>query len=385
MTAVVFETPGLIDVRAFTIMGAHAKPNSANPIGYFGTGLKYAIAVLVRLGAEPVVWIGRDRFSFTTYATTFRGLPLETIKMRVLKDGAKRPRYFELPYTTAYGKNWEVWQAFRELESNTRDEGGKTYFLDPDETLSLDSLMAESDGTRTRIVVELPEFVEAARAIDSIFLPRARREGKLLEAIDPDDWPDADRANLIYYRTMLAMAVEKPTLFTYNVLERLELTEDRTLKYGFQVRDVLARWVLSEAAEEQVEAVVTATDEFWEYNLEFPGYVAPSEAFRAVMLRRPKGVSRFAAGYWSTFSSPPARVVRAFSLAAEAPFPWKAEGDFVFDANGTAVFERPDDMGARTWDGVADSIIRRVGAGGLVAETESTDDDEEEPEEEVKA
>ena len=31
MTAVVFETPGLIDVRAFTIMGAHAKPNSAKP------------------------------------------------------------------------------------------------------------------------------------------------------------------------------------------------------------------------------------------------------------------------------------------------------------------------------------------------------------------
>ena len=30
MTAVVFETPGLIDVRAFTIMGAHAKPNAPN-------------------------------------------------------------------------------------------------------------------------------------------------------------------------------------------------------------------------------------------------------------------------------------------------------------------------------------------------------------------
>lgn len=32
MTAIVFETPGLIDLRAFTIMGAHAKPKTDNPI-----------------------------------------------------------------------------------------------------------------------------------------------------------------------------------------------------------------------------------------------------------------------------------------------------------------------------------------------------------------
>jgi hypothetical protein len=37
-----------------------------NPIGYFGTGLKYAISVLCRLGTKPVVWIGQDKYTFYT-------------------------------------------------------------------------------------------------------------------------------------------------------------------------------------------------------------------------------------------------------------------------------------------------------------------------------
>ena len=30
----------------------------------------------------------------------------------------------QLPFTTELGKNWEVWQAYRELHSNTLDESG---------------------------------------------------------------------------------------------------------------------------------------------------------------------------------------------------------------------------------------------------------------------
>ena len=133
-------------------MGAHAKPNTANPIGYFGTGLKYAIAVLVRLGAEPVVWIGRDRFSFSKRSSTFRGTPLETIVMRVLKEKNKRATTYELPYTTAYGKAWEVWQAFRELESNTRDEGGTIWTFDSDAVFPEEAPLGK-DGI-TRIVAD---------------------------------------------------------------------------------------------------------------------------------------------------------------------------------------------------------------------------------------
>lgn len=351
MTAVVFETPGLIDVRAFTIMGAHAKPNSANPIGYFGTGLKYAIAVLVRLGAEPVVWIGKDRLSFSSKKSTFRGSPLETIKMTVRKFGNVRSTSYELPYTTAYGKNWKVWQAFRELESNTRDEGGKTW-LAPEQP---GSAIIGVDGI-TRIVVDLQAFTEAAEKIDEIFLPRARREGKLLEAIE-----EGLENNFVYYRTMRAYDGGKPTIFTYNILERMTLTEDRTFAYGFQVKEVIARWALTEATETQIEAIVTAEEEWYEHNLEFPGHVAPSEAFRAVMERRPKGTSRYAHAYYHSHSGVSTRRDRSgFSLFVECPKPWRIEGDLVLDASGDAVFERPDDVGWDEWNAIAGSIIKRL-------------------------
>ena len=46
--AVVHVTKGKLDLRSLSTFGLNAKPNTTNPIGYFGTGMKYAIAVLLR-------------------------------------------------------------------------------------------------------------------------------------------------------------------------------------------------------------------------------------------------------------------------------------------------------------------------------------------------
>jgi hypothetical protein len=345
--AVVFETPGLIDVRAFTIMGAHAKPNSANPIGYFGTGLKYAIAVLVRLGAEPLVWIGLDRFGFSRNATMFRGTPLETIKMTVLKHGRKRPDTFELPYTTAYGRNWEAWQAFRELESNTRDEGGRTYVVD---TMA----MVPANPRYTRIIVDLPEFAQAAERIDDVFLPRGARTGTLLEVVGGE-------SERLWYRTMRALDLQKPSIYTYNILEEMALTEDRTIKYESLARAVVARWVLSEATEDQVEAVLKADKEAWEYGLEFPAYVKPSEAFQNVMRNRRRGVSRNAWSYYGRYAGPSqrSRTEEAWSLTRAHPMPWRIEGMEILDADGSAVFAAPEDY-YNGWERTAAAVLNRI-------------------------
>lgn len=357
MTAVVFETPGLIDVRAFTIMGAHAKPNSANPIGFFGTGLKYAVAVLVRMGAEPAVWIGRDRFSFSRKLSKFRGTDLETIKMTVLRAGNKRTTSYELPFTTRYGANWKPWMAFRELESNTRDEGGRTYLVDTAGAYNDLQLVCGVPDT-TRIVVDHPEFAAAAEKIDEIFLPRGRREGTLLEA-------SPGESRHIYYRTMRAMDLGKPSLFTYNLLEAQTLTEDRTLAYSYQVRDVLARWVLTEASEAQVETVLTADEDAWEHGLEFPGHVAPSEAFRAVMARRPRGLAKGAWAYYGRYAGRAKRRPDAgpWRLGDAHPRPWTVKGLEVHDAEEQAVFAAPDGY-YDDWERTAQAIVERINIAG---------------------
>ena len=372
MTAVVFETPGLIDVRAFTIMGAHAKPNTTNPIGFFGTGLKYAIAVLVRLGAEPVVWIGRDRFTFSKKVSQFRGTDLETVKMTVLRHGNKRATSYELPFTTRYGANWKPWMAFRELESNTRDEGGRTYTVDTRaygdnrlerERYALDELIGGVEGL-TKIVIDHPDFTAAAENIDEIFLPRGRREGTLLEAFPGE-------SNHLYYRTMRAMDLGKPSLFTYNLLEAQTLTEDRTLTYNYHVRDTLARWVLTEATESQVEAVLTVDDGAWEHGLEFPGHVAPSAAFREVMRRRPRGLAKGAWAYYGRYAGrSQQRPAGPWRLNDAHPRPWRVEGLEVHDATGEAVFAAPDGY-YDEWERTAQAIVDRINVIGRLTTTPS--------------
>ena len=47
---IIFQNKGLIDVHAISIMGVSVKED--NSIGFFGTGLKYAIAVLLREGIK---------------------------------------------------------------------------------------------------------------------------------------------------------------------------------------------------------------------------------------------------------------------------------------------------------------------------------------------
>lgn len=351
MTAVVFETPGLIDMRAFTVMGAHAKPNTTSPIGFFGSGLKFSMAILVRLGAEPVAWIGKDKLTFSKKVSKFRGTDLETVKMTVLKDGNKRATSYELPFTTRLGARWEVWQAFRELESNTRDEGGKTYLVDNKELAK--AFFAQPD--KTLIIVDLPAFAEAAEKIDETFLPRASRAkpGAILEAFEGE-------SKNLFYRTMRAFDLSKPSIFTYNLIEEQRLTEDRTLMFEYYAKAAVARWVLSAATADEVEKVLKADEDAWEYGLEFPGHVKPSAAFEEVMRERRRGVSKNAWSYYGAYAGQ--RRVRTnapWSLNSEHPRPWRVEALEVLDAVGNAVFAAPEGY-YDDWDRTAEAIVARI-------------------------
>lgn len=378
MTAIVFETPGLIDMRAFTVMGAHAKPRTDAPIGYFGTGLKYALAVLVREGAEPVVWVGLDRFRFSKVSSTFRGSPLDVIKMSRLRAGNARETSYEMPFTTAMGKNWKTWMAYRELASNTSDEGGTVWH----DTAPADVIVAAEGATR--IVIDLPAFEEAWEKRDEVFLPGGLRTGAGIQVL-----PGPSR--VLWWRGMRVLDLPKPSTFTYNLLDPIELTEDRTLKHEHAARWAIAKWVVGAATADEAEAVLKAKPEAWESVLDFPGWAmpAPSAAFKEVLTERrgsPKQgvepahgptvsgpISRAA---WS-FYAPHARtdrprrkiVEKAWRLNDEHPRPWRVEGLEVLDAAGNAVFAAPEGY-YDDWDRTAEAIVARINLIGSVAKPE---------------
>lgn len=275
---VIFKTPGLLDIRSFTVMGLTAKPNSDNPIGKFGTGLKYAIAVLLRSGAKVRLFIGETEYEFYTAEQFYRGKEFNQVKLRKRKSLLKRWQYEELPFTTEYGRFWKLWQAFRELESNTRDEGGVTFTA---EEYSVSSINDDSDCTI--IEVDSPEFYEVYQDRDKVFLPNSLTARHSSGSVQVFNEP----SNYIYWRGIRVFDLEKPSMYTYNILRELELTEDRTLKNIYYAVMVVAEAVACAEDERWINAVLTAKESSFEHQLDFTHvYATPSKVFKDIMSKK---------------------------------------------------------------------------------------------------
>lgn len=210
MTKIYFSNPGAIDPDVIRFMGVSVKNNS-NPIGYFGTGLKYAIATLLRTGHKFSITTSYIHYEFTLQMRDIRGQTFEVIHMN------DEP----LPFTTELGKNWTVDNAFRELYSNAMDEGGKV----SDKPLNGDTV----------IIVEPVGIIENS-IVDSyyrraeIFLhSEAKHHLHGLEI-------HAGESQFAYYRGVQVYRLPKKTRFTYNVTSPMRLTEDRTLANLFDFK-----------------------------------------------------------------------------------------------------------------------------------------------------
>lgn len=111
MTYLCLSSRGEIDAQALCLMGASVKDTGA--IGEFGSGLKYAIAALLRDNVPFEVWSGTRQIDITVKPETFRGESFGVIWI----DGKATS------ITTRTGPKWHVRDAVREIWSNALDEG----------------------------------------------------------------------------------------------------------------------------------------------------------------------------------------------------------------------------------------------------------------------
>ena len=77
---VCFVNRGTIDPRSITTFGVNSK-EGGNPIGFFGTGLKYAIAVLLRLGHEVTLYSDAKKYVFGVEETKIRNDQFRIVTM----------------------------------------------------------------------------------------------------------------------------------------------------------------------------------------------------------------------------------------------------------------------------------------------------------------
>ena len=242
-----FTNPGKIDLDVIRIMGVSIKENE-NPIGYFGTGLKFAIASLLRTNHKIRLQVDGESYKFTSQTVKVRGEDVERVFMN------DEP----LPFTTQLGRNWEPWQGFRELHSNALDETGKT----SDKPCEDDTVfMVTGDGIE-----------DAYYNRESIFL-----------SADPI-WQNASLSvydkpsNYIFYRGVRAGALPKASLFTYDVKSKLELTEDRTVK-AFHMAELAVESSLPGTENLQIIARLLNNGDAWDQGLNFTYCSAPSTVF----------------------------------------------------------------------------------------------------------
>jgi hypothetical protein len=261
---VIFSNEGEIEPRAFSSFGINVK-DCDSPIGFFGTGLKYAIAVLLREGCSIKAYSGDTLIEFISAPGMFRGKEFEFCHMSV--DGGPP---IELGFTTEFGKNWDLWCAYRELACNCIDEAGD---------ISVSAHEPEHVFGKTFIVVEGESFVREYHKRREILL-----EGE--PAIVADEVEIRMGSSMHgYYRGVRAHDMLNGSLYTYNVRSQLELTEDRTIKEPYYFRIAIAKAIMSSVDDERfLKDVLLSSSDTFEGALDYHGWgTKPSTAFLAAI------------------------------------------------------------------------------------------------------
>jgi hypothetical protein len=259
---IVFETKGLIELQLLSAFGVSVK-ETRNPIGKFGTGLKYALAVLARYGAYLEIHRGLDVYNVSTMHQVLRGKRFEFLMLSNEHEGD-----IPLPFTTELGEHWELWMALRELQSNTLDEDGYSYAT---------AEPPKPHPEITRIVVTSTAFERVYEKLEQYFLLTDPLQVGAIANIHQG------RNTGVYYRGVRAADLQHESLFTYDIQKDVvELTEDRTIADMWYVTHNIAKlWCTKpDLKPELLEEVLVAPSATLEGRLEFHMVGAePSELF----------------------------------------------------------------------------------------------------------
>lgn len=253
MSYLVFTNPGEIDPVAMLTFGVSAKEKDT-AIGMFGTGLKYALAVLLRNGYGIKILSGNKEYTFTTQQSSIRNSTFNVVCMN------GEPIHF----TTDLGKFWEPWMAVRELASNAMDENGEWGVRNTVE-----------HTVHTTIVISGNDIEQLARSCNDVFL----KTSPLF--VDSSCEVHGGISDWIYYRGIRAMKLDQPSIYTYNIVDNLTLTEDRTIKFFWDVQSIVTRTINSMTDKEMMKRCVSAGNTVMEGTLTYS--IFPSDVMLEVV------------------------------------------------------------------------------------------------------
>jgi len=263
MSVVVFRNPGEIDILSISSFGVSVKEGDS-PIGFFGTGLKYAIAVLLRNDHEVTVYSGKTEVRFMLQRQTVRGKDFDFVAMSVNDQPPQ-----QLGFTTELGKTWEMWMAYREIACNCKDEGG---------TATQENAAPYAKAGETQVIVRGGEFAKVHRERHDFILEDA------VSFSEGDVEIRQRTGSQFYYRGIRVQSLGKRAMHTYNNLGKMDLTEDRTLKYQWEPEYIIRQAIMRSDNETFIRKCVTGHKDTLEGGMDYHGFsIAPSPMFLKVV------------------------------------------------------------------------------------------------------
>lgn len=255
---IVFENSGEIDPRLISLIGVNVK-ESSTAIGYFGTGLKYAVACLSRWGETITIQSGLAEFTFDVEKAKIRNQSFDILVMRSMVD------QLQLGFTTELGKRWEPWVVYRELWCNAHDEPTPRVY---------DAIKPPTPvAGLTRVIISGAK-IEKAHNTRSEFILEGREPLHVLPGLEIYE----GEGKRIFYRGIAVQAPDKPSLYTYNILDQLYLTEDRTAG-SWSTDPIIARGLSQLKDAGIIDATLTAPSEKLESRLDYDYVYSPSETW----------------------------------------------------------------------------------------------------------
>ena len=220
------ENKGEVDVNALILMGGSTKRDSNTAIGFFGSGNKYAIALMLRKQIPFRIFSGEKELVITTRTVGFREKSFE----QILING------IETSLTTEMGPQWDSWMGIREWVSNAIDEGEHRIMN------SATEIRPKTEATRIYIEHHA-DIQEVIKNWDRYF--SFDRTDCLFDAHGDKVFPQTDREKetLLFYRKGIqCYTSNSKALYSYD-LKTFDINESRVISDTWAARRALAKFL----------------------------------------------------------------------------------------------------------------------------------------------
>jgi hypothetical protein len=214
--------------------------------------MKYALACTLRLGGEITIFSDGQRFDVGGEKLVLRDKEFTRVTIN------DEP----LGFTTELGKQWDAWMVVRELYSNALDEQGSTSV----QVRDVGEMESESLG-QTIIALCGKPFLDVWDNRADYFI--SADETPVHRSRYADGYAHRCGGRSIFYRGIRVYDCQRPTLFRYNIREKIDLTEDRTSRYLFQITEAIERSIITSDDAAFITRALTGGEECVEGNLDF--------------------------------------------------------------------------------------------------------------------